>query len=202
MTHPWTKLNVNVDGSAVDGGGEPAEDSVPEGIPDEPGTEEGRTGIELGGDQYNAPRQLVRKQGNTDLEFAGGIVTDEVDTATELVTITADEIVDTAVVAPVDANELSSRDEDPVGIETVGKFGDVADVLGMVLVSWLAWAVILLYSLSALTLNLDHWTEVHLTVQQFRYRPHWCSRLRSTRNRMTVCWTRPPGCCSVSASLV
>lgn len=129
------KLNVNVDGGAVDDGDEPMEDSVPEVIPDEPGTEdEGKFGIELEGDQHDIPRQLVRMQGNTDLRFADGIVTDKVDTARELVTTTADEIVDTAVVAPVDANELSPRDEDPVGIETVGKFGgDVADVLGMVL---------------------------------------------------------------------
>jgi hypothetical protein len=199
------KLNVNVDGGAVDGGGEPAEDAVPEVIPDdEPGTEdEGRIGTELEGSQHNVPRQLARMQGNTDLKFADGTVTDKVDTATELVTTTADEIVDTAVVAPVDANELSPRDEDPVGIETVGKFGgDVADVLGMVLVSCSAWAATLLYSLLALTLNPYHWTDVHWTVQQFRWILHRCSRLRSTRNRMLVCWTRPPGCCSVSASLV
>lgn len=63
-------------------------------------------------------------------------MTDKVDTATELVTVTGDDIVNTAVVAPVDASELKSREEDPVGIETVGKFGDVAGVLWTMLVPY------------------------------------------------------------------
>lgn len=46
-----------------------------------------------------------------------------------------DDIIDTAVVVPVNADELSPREEDLVGIETVGKFGDVAGVLVKTLVS-------------------------------------------------------------------
>lgn len=61
-------------------------------------------------------------------------MTDKVDTATELVTTTGDETVNTAVVAPVDSNELSPREEEPVGIEIVGKFGDVAGVLETMMV--------------------------------------------------------------------
>lgn len=50
-------------------------------------------------------------------------------------TSTGDDIVDTAVVVPVNTDEPSPEEgEVPVGIETVGKFGDVAGVLPMALV--------------------------------------------------------------------
>lgn len=60
---------------------------------------------------------------------------DKVETATELVTTEADVIVDTAVVAPVEPDELSSKVEDLVGMEIVGKLGDVTDVVVVTLAS-------------------------------------------------------------------
>lgn len=60
---------------------------------------------------------------------------DKVETATELVTTEADVIVDTAVVAPVESDELSSKVEDLVGMEIVGKLGDVTDVVVVTLAS-------------------------------------------------------------------
>lgn len=63
------------------------------------------------------------------------MVIDSVDTATELVMTTGDEIVKTAVVVPVDADEPTPGEDDPVGIENVGKFGGVPGVLTTMLVS-------------------------------------------------------------------
>ena len=70
---------------------------------------------------------------HTDLEFVDEIVVDWVDTATELVTSTGDEIVDTAVVVPEDADELGTGEVGLVEIEMVGKLGDVTGVLAMTL---------------------------------------------------------------------